>query len=113
MHEYVKFTYKITENFPKQELYSSVAQLRRAVLSVVLNYVEGYCRRRAKVKLNFYETSYGSLGESRYLYYFALDVNWISREQYNHAINLAEEIGAMLWSEMELAEKLAKSDVVM
>lgn len=110
MHEFVKFSYKITEDFPKQEMYSSVSQLRRASLSVVLNYVEGYSRKRPKVKLNFYEMSYGSLGESRYLYYFSLDTNWIKREQYIYAINLAEEIGAMLWSEINSVEKLIQSD---
>lgn len=112
MHEFVKYTYKITEDFPKQEMYSSVSQLRRASLSVILNYVEGYCRRRPKVKLNFYEMSYGSLGESRYLYYFALDTDWIKNEQYKHAIKLGEEIGAMLWSEIKLAEKLSQGDFV-
>lgn len=106
MHEFVKFSYRITEDFPKQEVYSSVSQLRRASLSVVLNYVEGYSRKRPKVKLNFYEMSYGSLGESRYLYYFALDTKWIKIDEYNNAMKVADEIGAMLWSEMSSLEKI-------
>src|SRR3989338_9908192 len=109
MHQYVRYTYHISKKFPKEELYSSVSQLLRAVLSIVLTYVEGYCRRRPKVKLNFYETSYGSLGESRYLYYFALDEGWITKDEYNEAMKMAEEIGAMLWSEIMSAEKEAES----
>lgn len=109
MHEYVKYTYEIVKNFPKDELYSSVSQLKRATLSIILNYVEGYSRRRPKVKLNFYEISYGSLGESRYLYYFALDMKWIKKEEYDHAIKLADEIGAMLWSEIESSEESIKN----
>ncbi|MBT4121028.1 MAG: four helix bundle protein [Candidatus Magasanikbacteria bacterium] len=111
-HEYVKYTYNIVKKFPKDETYSSVSQLKRATLSIVLNYVEGYCRRRPKVRLNFYEISYGSLGESRYLYYFALDMDWIQKEEYSQAMVLAEEIGAMLWSEIEATEKFIsiKSD---
>ncbi|OGH71699.1 MAG: hypothetical protein A2921_03375 [Candidatus Magasanikbacteria bacterium RIFCSPLOWO2_01_FULL_43_20b] len=107
MHQFVKYTYKVSKQFPKEELYSSVSQARRAALSVVLNYVEGYCRRRFKVKLNFYEIAYGSLGETRYLYYFALDEGWITKEGYTEAVKLADEIGAMLWSEIESVEDKA------
>ncbi|MBI4993177.1 MAG: four helix bundle protein [Candidatus Magasanikbacteria bacterium] len=107
MHQFVKYTYKVSKQFPKEELYSSVSQARRAALSVVLNYVEGYSRRRFKVKLNFYEIAYGSLGETRYLYYFALDEGWITKNEYNEAIKLADEIGAMLWSEIDLVEDKA------
>lgn len=105
IHEYIKFTYQITRKFPREELYSSVNQLKRATLSIMLNYVEGYCRRKLKVRLNFYEISYGSLGESRYIYYFALDEKWITKDDYRYVMNLTEEIGAMLWSEIEATEK--------
>lgn len=105
MHEFVHYTYRITKKFPREELYSSISQLRRAALSIILNYVEGYSRRRKKVQLNFYEISYGSLGESRYLCYFALSEKWITNSEYKKAIEMADEIGKMLWSEILSAEK--------
>jgi len=108
MDEYVHYTYKIVKNFPKDELFSSTSQLKRAALSVILNFIEGYSRRRPKVQLNFYETSYGSLGESRYLYHFALVENWIRKEQYDYSINIADEIGKMLWSEIKSTEEKIK-----
>ena len=46
IHEYIKLVYKLTKNFPAEELYGVVSQLRRASMSVMLNYVEGYARRR-------------------------------------------------------------------
>lgn len=104
MDEYAHFTYKITKKFPKEEIYSSVSQIRRATLSVILNYVEGYGRRRPKVQLNFYEISYGSLNESRYLYYFALVEGWLDKKDYDYAIKTADEIGKMLWSEITSTE---------
>lgn len=67
MDDYVHQTYKIVKIFLKEEIYILISQLKRVALSVVLNYIEGYCRRRPKVQLNFYEISYGSLGESRYI----------------------------------------------
>ena len=97
MDEYAHFVYKITKSFPKEELYGVTSQLRRASLSVILNYVEGYARVRDKVHKNFLEISYGSLKESKYLLHFALVEKYISRDEYKKALLLAEEIGAMLW----------------
>ena len=57
MDEYAHFVYRLSENFPKSELYGITSQIRRAALSVVLNYVEGYARRRLLVRLNFLEIS--------------------------------------------------------
>ena len=95
----------MAKRFPKEELYVCSAQLRRAALSVILNYIEGYSRRKKKVQLNFYEISYGSLGESRYLCNFVLKEEWINQNDYEKSIGLADEIGAMLWSEITSTEE--------
>jgi len=42
-------------------------------MSIMLNYVEGYARRRDKVKLNFYEISHGSAQECKYIIFFAYE----------------------------------------
>jgi len=97
MDKYVHLVYKLTRKFPKEELYGVVSQLRRAALSVVLNYIEGYARMKNKVHKNFVEISYGSLKESKYLLHFSLVENYISKSEYEEAITLAEEIGAMLY----------------
>jgi len=47
---YVHFVYKITREFLKGELYRVVSQLRRAALSIILNYIEGFVRQRRAVK---------------------------------------------------------------
>lgn len=49
--------YRVSRSFPKEELYAIVSQLRRAALSVALNYIEGYARIKVKVHRNFIETS--------------------------------------------------------
>lgn len=101
MHLYVKLVYKVTKDFPKDELYGVTSQLRRAALSVVLNYIEGFARFKPGFKVQFYENSYGSLKESKYLVYFSYTENYISPDDYNTLINMTEEIGKMLWSELE------------
>ncbi|MFH1111802.1 MAG: four helix bundle protein [Patescibacteria group bacterium] len=45
MDEYVHAVYVLTKSFPKDELYGVTSQLRRAALSVILNYIEGYARK--------------------------------------------------------------------
>jgi len=109
MDEYVNFVYDVTKEFPKEELYSSVSQWRRSTLSIVLNYIEGYARKKSLVQLNFIETSYGSFKESKYLLFFSQKQKFIDEDDYNKGLQLAEEIGKMLWTEMNLLGDSIKS----
>lgn len=94
---FVHDVYKLTRKFPHEELYGIVSQLRRASLSVMLNYVEGYARRKAKVNVNFLEISYGSLKESAYLLQFSYVEGYVTKEEYAKISKSADRIGAMLW----------------
>lgn len=105
MNEYVHFVYKITKNFPKDELYGTTSQARRSAMSVILNYTEGYARRKPAVQLNFLEISYGSLKESKYLLHFTKEEGYFNENDYIIGMKLAEEIGAMLWTEISSLEK--------
>lgn len=97
MDEYVHLIYKLTNTFPKEELYGVISQLRRSALSVILNYIEGYARGSDKIYKNFLEISYGSLKESKYLLEFSLTEKYLSKNDYEQAMKIAEEIGAMTW----------------
>lgn len=108
MHEYVKGAYRVTKQFPKEELYGVTSQLRRAALSVVLNYIEGYARFKIGYKQQFFENAYGSLKESKYLIYFSYTEEYIHTEEYEKLLALSEEIGKMLWSEIELVTSAEK-----
>ena len=104
MHLYVKEIYRVTKIFSREELYGVTSQLRRAALSVILNYIEGFARRRGedcKMYENFLETSYGSLKESKYLVYFSFTENYLCEADYLKLISRADEIGSMLWSIMK------------
>ncbi|MDD4995138.1 MAG: four helix bundle protein [Patescibacteria group bacterium] len=105
MDEYVHLVYKVTRNFPAEERFGSASQLRRSALSVILNYIEGFARIRLNVKLNFLEIAYGSLKESKYLIYFSMKEGYIFKEDYQTLIGLADNIGAMLWSEIAQGSK--------
>jgi len=106
MDEYVHLAYQLTKDFPKEEIYGITSQLRRAAMSVVLNYIEGYARKRRLVKINSFETSYGSLQESKYLLKFCREVGWVKNaSDREKAVALSEEISAMLWRTIEGLER--------
>ncbi len=61
--ELLLLTYKLTEKLPKSEDFGLKSQMRRAVVSVLSNFVEGYMKRSIKEKLHFMEIAETSLLE--------------------------------------------------
>ncbi|HLD60703.1 MAG TPA: four helix bundle protein [Patescibacteria group bacterium] len=101
IHEYILLGYKVSEKFLKSEIFGMTSQVRRALLSIMLNYVEGFGRSKKKVMLNFYETSFGSLQESIYVFYLAACLKYISAEEYTKLFSCKEQIAKMLWKTIE------------
>ncbi len=55
--------YKLTDNFPKSELYGLSSQMRRAVISISSNIAESYHRFHHKEKRQFLAVAFGSGSE--------------------------------------------------
>ncbi len=55
--------YKLTDEFPKSELFGLVSQLRRASVSIPSNIAEGSKRTTTKDQRQFYAVAYGSGAE--------------------------------------------------
>ena len=62
-YQLVKESYKITANFPKEELYGLSQQMRRCAVSIPSNIAEGYGRQYSKEYKQFLSMAYGSLCE--------------------------------------------------
>jgi four helix bundle protein len=58
-----KEVYLITNDFPANEMYGLVTQIRRAAISVASNISEGSGRRHGKEQKQFYNMAYSSLME--------------------------------------------------
>ena len=58
--------YKLTKDFPKQEMYGLTSQMRRAAVSVPSNIVEGCARESQAEYLRYLEIGFGSLKELHY-----------------------------------------------
>jgi len=107
--KYILLGYSMLKKFPQEERYEMSSQARRALVSVLLNYVEGYARSKKKVMLNLYETSYGSLQESICIFYLATKLKYISTKEYMELFILKEEIAKMEWSTIEGLRKDTKN----
>lgn len=59
----VEDIYKLTADFPKEEVYGLTAQVRRAAVSVPSNLSEGSGKKSSKEFLNFLSISLGSIAE--------------------------------------------------
>jgi four helix bundle protein len=75
-HQFVLAVYKLTDNFPKHELYGLTSQLRRAAVSVPANIAEGFKKRGKQDKARFFNIAQGSLEECRYYLILARDLGY-------------------------------------
>ncbi len=75
-HQLVVDVYKMTEAFPKSELFGLTSQLRRAAVSIPANIAEGFVKRGANDKARFMNIAQGSLEECRYYLILAQDLNY-------------------------------------
>lgn len=76
-HEIVLLVYRITKQFPKEELFCLTNQMRRAAISVTSNIAEGFGRNSAKDKCNFYVIAKGSLFELQSQLSIAKDIGYL------------------------------------
>lgn len=85
-HQLVLSIYKTTKTFPREEMYSLIDQIRRAVVSVTSNIAEGFGRRSYKEKLQFYNLAMGSLTEVENQIDISHDLGYISRTSYDEFV---------------------------
>lgn len=81
--EFCKLVFNYTKDFPQDEKYILVSQIRRASLSVPSNIAEGSARISIKDKKHFYTISYSSLMEVVNHSIISYELNYISENQLN------------------------------
>lgn len=62
-------------------------QIQRAVVSISNNIAEGFERRSNKEFAQFLYIAKGSCGEARSMLYIALELNYITKEQFEQFFN--------------------------
>ncbi len=104
-HELTLLVYKLSESFPKHEMYGLTSQLRRASASVPANIAEGYALGSSAQYLRHLRIGRGSLAEVEYFHILARDLDYLSPEDSQSAENLRAESGFLLSRLIDSIEK--------
>ncbi len=94
--ELVVEIYKITEKFPKSELYGIVSQMRRATVSIPSNIAEGRKRSTRKDFRQFLIIAYASASELETQIEISKRLNFLKTEEYLKNDGLLLEVIKML-----------------
>lgn len=89
--------YKLTSNFPKEELFGLTNQLRRASTSITLNIAEGTSRTKKDFR-HFLGLARGSCYECVAILAIAKEQELISEEVYNQSYNTCLVLAKMISS---------------
>lgn len=90
--------YKISETFPKDEIYGLTSQLKSAAVSVPANIAEGHGREGLGEYKHFLGIAQGSLRETETHLLIAERLKLADRNNLSQALNLSDEVSKMLGS---------------
>lgn len=88
--------YSATKNFPKDELFGLVSQIRRASVSISSNIAEGNTRISKKDHLHFIRIAYGSGAELETQLSLSKDLGYLTEKEYTQINELLSEVMKML-----------------
>src|ERR1051326_1195511 len=97
-HQLTIAIYEATRDFPKEEKFALISQLRRAAASIPTNLAEG-CGRSGDPELRrFADMAMGSASEVEYLLLLASDLGMLERTRHDKLNSQAVEVKRMLSS---------------
>lgn len=97
LKELLLLTYKLTEKLPKSEEFGLMPQMRRAIVSVISNFVEGYLKGSSKDKNRFMEIAVTSLMELEAQSEVCLMLRFWKNEDYEIFDKKRSEVGYFLY----------------
>lgn len=107
--------HRLTATFPKEELYSLTSQIRRSSKSVCANIVEGHGKSYNSPRefFRFLNMSLGSVDETKLWLKFAVDLGYLSQEDWismnKECIDIARMLHGLMKSLNSQSPKTANS----
>ena len=96
-HQLALATYRITQSFPKSELYGITSQMRRAAFSAAANVAEGSAKRGPREFRRFLDIALGSLAEMSYAILFVKELGYLSETDWKELDDLRNKAGKLTW----------------
>ena len=87
-----KGIYELTRNFPKEETYGLVSQIRRAAVSIPSNLAEGAARNSNKEFIQYLYVSLGSLAELETQLLLSRDLGYAQNEEINERVERVRKL---------------------
>jgi four helix bundle protein len=101
-HQLVLSVYKMTRNFPKEELYCLTPQIRRSTTSIAANIAEAFKKKSAADKVRILNIAQGSLSETEYFLILVQDLEYADVQK---LMKDADEVGRILDAYMKSIKK--------
>ena len=95
-HRVTLDVYRVTQQFPKDELYGLTSQIRRASASIGANIAEGCGRATAADFARFLTIAMGSASELEYHLILASDLQFLEQTHFNRLSEGVVEVKRML-----------------
>ncbi len=82
-HRLILEIYRLTKVFPREEMFALTIQMRRCAVSITSNIAEGFSRKTAKDKIQFYSVAQGSLTELQNQLVIARDLKYMKMSEFD------------------------------
>ncbi|MCQ2975821.1 MAG: four helix bundle protein [Bacteroidales bacterium] len=92
----VEYIYCILQQYPKDELYGIISQMKRASISIPSNISEGFGRHSKNDFAKFLLIARGSLFELQTQIELSLRLNFINKNQYDNFNSLSTDVEKLL-----------------
>ncbi len=95
-HKLVLDVYRISQKFPKEEMFGLVSQMRRCSVSITSNIAEGFSRNTVKDKYQFYCVAHGSLTELQNQLLIARDIKYLEKAEFDKIVSQTIMVAKLL-----------------
>ena len=99
--------YAATQDFPVEERFGLISQMRRASVSVAANIAEGSSRSSRKEYFQFLSIARGSLSELRYYLHLANRIGYLNAQKHVQLDGLCDEAARVLYGLMKAVRTVA------
>ncbi len=96
-HQLALAVYRVTQSFPRHELYGLTSQARRAAFSVAANIAEGSAKRGGREFARFLDIALGSLSELSYILLLVRDLELLPAAEWDELHRLHTDASKTTW----------------